>query len=631
MSPLHHSINWKITLTAMIAGGALAWIDYTIAPNAESIQKTRLSDNTHEAIGTKVLDSDSTSHSSPLAERRHLLETIASMDATALRERIDSLAGARDSGSWKVIMSCYSRWLELDPESAAAHVLSSPSSTGRSPQIFLEWSRTDRDAAFAFAATVSDNQLRANIQLTIGSDFAADDPAGYVNWLQMRDAEGRMALAKATSFAFRELAMLDPQGTADRLLGIGDDTVVQAGLRVVDAWLEGGGDLMAVRDWAESLTVSQGKWLALAPVINALAKSDPDAVGRMIAEMKVPYFELHDEMTAVGLRSDQYPVPALLKQLTAESPATAVKWSQRYLTGVALSGALRQIDSILADGDSDEALLNFCESAPLVPHDSLYNRKWNDFPGAADRLLQSDSFTEANREGFFSHWARADAESALRYLIAQPASVGNDGLINQHLPTVFESLAWSKPSEALQYLDQLPEGELRNMATAATINGITWEKLDKSVELLDSITDPELHREASRRIGGAMMGTEEPSKVVEWANTLPPSSRDAVMANVGVHWLATGDPQGQQWLESLPEGSSQHDTALKSAADRLTSRDPVEALRRANEISDPAARIDLLDSIIDTIALENPIRALEVIAKAPLTPEARQRLTSLIE
>ena len=616
----------------MIAGGALAWIDYTIAPNAESIRKTRLSDNTHEAIGTKVLDSDSTSHSSPLAERRHLLETIASMDATALRERIDSLAGARDRGSWKVIMSCYSRWLELDPESAAAHVLNSPDSTGRSPQIFLEWSRTDRDAAFAFAATVSDNQLRANIQLTIGSDFAADDPAGYVNWLQMRDAEGRMALAKATSFAFRELAMLDPQGTADRLLGIGDDKVVrQAGLRVVDAWLEGGGDLMAVRDWAESLTVSQGKWLALAPVINALAKSDQDAVGRMIAEMKVPYFELHDEMTAVGLRSDQYPVPALLKQLTAESPATAVKWAQEYLTGVALKSSLQTISSTLAEGDSDTALLDFCESAPPEAPSNLSYRKWNDYPTAADRILQSDSFTERERQSFFRRWAKTDAEGTLRYLIAQSASVDNDSLINQQLPTVFKSLAQSKPSEALQYLEQLPMGEVRNMATAATIDGIKWDKLDKSVELLESITDPERHSEASRRIAGVMMRVEEPSKVVEWANTLPPSSRDAVMGNVGVSWLTTGDPQGQQWLESLPEGSSQRDTALKSAADRLTSSDPVEALRRANEINDPAARIDLLDAIVDTVALENPLRALEVIAKAPLTPEARQRLTSLIE
>jgi len=75
------------------------------------------------------------------------------MDALALRTRIESIAKNRDGESWKEIFGYYSRWLDLDPESAAAHVLFGPYATGRSLQVFREWALTDRDAAFVFSTT----------------------------------------------------------------------------------------------------------------------------------------------------------------------------------------------------------------------------------------------------------------------------------------------------------------------------------------------------------------------------------------------------------------------------------------------------------------------------------------------
>ena len=457
-----------------------------------------------------------------------ILRQLAKLDPRAALAKIPDTGGAK----YPMLVAVYEGWAETDPEGALSQIRQETDKRARHgclTAIIEQIGREDRHAATKlFSDSVADKTLTWN---------AWDKMSAFFNdW-------ARESPAEALSSALK----------------------LNAATRAVDG-LWGG-----IRGWARSDGTTAAAWIAAnlpdnlqregtIQLVQSWANTNPkQAADFMLGKHDSDEKHKIDRWSHTIFGQGMWNV---LHSWADSSFSDAAKWVDA-VEDPQLKSELHK--SILAMTDDREAALEYALE------------RIND-PVMLDAVIsRSESFARAGDATAGLAWAKENLKAPEHFEKFERELI--DGL-----------LRW-RPSEAIEYLDDLPSG------TAKT----------------DSYQTAAEH-----------WGRAEPENVKAWLDKLPPGEeRDAATLGLAEGWLDNDLETAEKWIASIPSDNLRDQLTDRHARARMHVKDIDRSIEIAQQIHDPHLREQTMESILYTwfideakaVAARNYIRETDLISE----------------
>jgi hypothetical protein len=206
--------------------------------------------------------------------------------------------------------------------------------------------------------------------------------------------------------------------------------------------------------WAQSLTNPDEKSAAVEEVMWAMSDSDPATAAQQVRAINNP--ELLENIAS-----------SIAESLAAKNPAQAMQWAEAIPAGAAQDEAV------------SGALTGWAKTDPK---------------GALSSLLAKYTKNADAAEGVFEEWASNSPEEAA----AQARQVADPALREQAVSGVVNG--WlnngNDPQAVEQWVDQLPEGKDRDVASAAVVDVLSVEEPQLAWDRALTIKDAQVRQEA---------------------------------------------------------------------------------------------------------------------------------------
>ena len=205
--------------------------------------------------------------------------------------------------------------------------------------------------------------------------------------------------------------------------------------------------------WAQTLTDPAEKSAAIEEVMWSMSDSDPAAAAAQVKQINNP-----ELLQNIG--------GSIAESLADKDPATAIKWAEAIPAGAAQDEALSGALSGWAKTD----------------------------PKAALAYYQSKHSTNFDaQEGIFEQWATNDPQAAA----AQARQIA-DATSQEHavIGVVNGWLNESDTQDVEQWVDRLPAGHQRDVASAAIVDALSVEDPQPAWDRALTISDPQVRQEA---------------------------------------------------------------------------------------------------------------------------------------
>jgi hypothetical protein len=485
------------------------------------------------------------------ASRLRALLTL--LPAEHLAQLLAATAVRRGDPEARLRQITFTVWTELDAPAAArwaaalAHgdTIDAATRARYLTEAALAWSATAFDAAYAWATSLPDSALGADLARQLLARLAATDPVRAVALARAAGDEFFKASQKALFFAWAEH---DPAAAIQTL---GPD------------WIESpkipAPFFVALRQWFARDPQSAFAWIIAQPVregdsynrllYSACARLGDDPVtARAAADLLLAHPELSDQLGGLGMLASCW---------TRQNPSAVLTW---------LDG--------LADPRTRNHLIEQC-----IGFGNAYDLPIDDFLAFARRLPEGRDRDE-KIAGRIDSWASQDPERALAWLSAHespdlaPVAARVQG-------TLLARLAQTNPAAALAKWQSLPAGPDQSAAVGPLAQA--WAK-----------TDPVAAARWLTAQLPALSSSAEKSKSV---------------VSLGSAWAQTDAPSAIRWmseqLATLPatpdaSGIDQARGSYQYIARRFAHTAPSAALQLAATTPDPSVR----KTIYNTLAYE---------------------------
>jgi len=202
---------------------------------------------------------------------------------------------------------------------------------------------------------------------------------------------------------------------------------------------------------------------------------------------------------------------------------------------------------------------------------------------------------------------------------------GSDFLTSQMFEEAADEWAETNPSAAMAWLE-------RNMDDARVnskvIDEVTdeWAKTDpnRAAAWIDANLDsPHMTDTVSGRAAGEW-AAKDPQAAAEWAASLPRDMQDRTNAYVARQWPNDQIDQAVDWVDASRDPGL--DSAREAIADRIDGKDPAEAIRVANSITDPKVRERSLVRSAQAMARQNKEAVVAWLPVSGLSVKAQQQV-----
>lgn len=346
------------------------------------------------------------------------------------------------------------------------------------------------------------------------------------------------------AIVYARFAELNPVAAVERLLnqGTGDESLLT---RVFHVW--GEHDFEAALAHAKTLPPDK-RVAAATGVLEASEDQSPQRRAAIAQE-----FSLQTVLARMQTNDLLESNPALAWQEALQEPRGSQRATQ-----------LRQIVAVWAQSDPEQAL-------------------------AATAQLQSGDLPDSLRAIVIEHWADANRDAALAWILAQPESASRAGLI----AALGRAVAAREPDSALTLAHLFDGVERRAMLEAAFI---AWSEADAPAALaaLQQLPDPNLPIDLKLQMA-AQWAHADPSAAFEWALTQDATMQNANLAVMPLQFLAGQDPEAALRMATRLSGM-QKQQAIAAIATRWAQDDP----RAASAWLESAAGEFAADGVGDT-------------------------------
>ena len=506
-----------------------------------------------------------------------------------------------------IIDAIIGRWTELDAAGALDFVRKNSNNIGSYSKVILrEWAATDLDAAAEAAAF---GPQPGEIQSVI-EGAQADKLEHLLDFLQQR---GFIHGDNGYHFdpLYSRLANQNPARAASLVLDFQKETYANQTLlrKVVSSWTKD--DPSAALQWAEETENVADRDRALLAVAAGWLEANPlEGIRQMWDRVDFGGQPNHPIAmnTAKMSNSDFAELIALVDDRRTDNPAQAAQAIEAMLNGLGdtPSDRLAQILPLIGENDDTGKLLDRISATSM-------KMAANDEAMVMDaiRLTPNPFAQEAIIQGLVNHWATSDPARALEFLneLDRPMErVYRFGSILENLfsetndiaatfakipvtmhEQALESFAWNltddRPTEALAFLDTLPESPNRDQAIQHAIGYTT---------------------------------RENPQTAAAWVEAEPEGKlRQYGALNLANAWARFDSEGAAAWAESLPSGRSR-DWALREAATAMALEQPGRAVEMAKKIVDENARSEAMITALQALARRDPNAALGALSGVDL-------------
>lgn len=197
------------------------------------------------------------------------------------------------------------------------------------------------------------------------------------------------------------------------------------------------------------------------------------------------------------------------------------------------------------------------------------------------------------------NWALSDADAALAWMDQQPNGMIKERQLNGIMQ------GWTKTDlpAAADYARVHLDGSItRESHVALAANRFAQDDPSAALRYIDSLPDGTAKRQAEQ-MAAIKWAYNDPAAAAAWVSSLPPE-RQGAATGVASMW-ATQDPAAAgKWVSTLP--LSVRDSALTAYSASLASTDPVAALDWTGAIQSPEIRAATVDRLLEEWLVRDP-------------------------
>ena len=195
-------------------------------------------------------------------------------------------------------------------------------------------------------------------------------------------------------------------------------------------------------------------------------------------------------------------------------------------------------------------------------------------------------------------WGRSNPQAAFEAL--QTAGASRPDLREFAERLLFDHWASADPSAAWDAVGQLADGRQRAMIESGILQSLSQVDPSLTAERLSELSSTSAHLDELIPAFEATAGNlaaSDPRAAATWAMGLPDgSAREAAVSGVIGVWLYQDYEAAAAWVRSLPEGDVR-DSGVDRMVAATRNRNPQEAFRLAEGVSDPGRRSRLLSMV----------------------------------
>lgn len=514
-------------------------------------------------------------------------------------------------------------WATLDPHGALAFL--QKNDPGDVSPLMREWLRNDANAAVA--ALINGGNATSKVLRRMLGDIARVIPAQLavaVSALPKPDSYWDVA-AKDAFAAFAQKDLDAARSAAESVQGPQRERALSG---VAMVWA--GKDGPAALAWAEGLEEGETRNAALRAVMAGWAKTDPLAALEKVSLMPPNHVE---GISASDIRA------GVLKEAANKDLDGTLRW-------------LRENPGKLGDPNFEGLQQVLSERLGRSPIATLQSLARSGVAGL-DSLLRS---------AFLNAKAVTHSHAIWEWLQQQP----DDDFTRSARSALLGSVAFVKPTDSLQFLEQLPNTpenrEILERVTGYLIHGGTqmhqfevfYEKASPHIRALLVETafqngsgftsfDPALwvsrldelkDLPADRRADAVgrlayRWARSDPEKAIQWARSLQdPQQREEALGQA-VYVSADIDPRKTAtWVSSLPPGADR-DVAASYLANVITHSDPQKGWTLAMSIQNPEKRLGSLTIAYTSMHKRDPAAARQMVKDAHIPATDKETLLKL--
>ena len=196
---------------------------------------------------------------------------------------------------------------------------------------------------------------------------------------------------------------------------------------------------------------------------------------------------------------------------------------------------------------------------------------------------------------------------------------------------ISQQIAQSDVTEALSWVDSLPDKEVGSHAYDQLISQWVYRDVDGLLEHLESTGDQDRINKQASSIA-TQLGQINLSRAAQWATSLEDEeARANAMSRVASEWLDHNPLEASEWISTLEEGKAR-DEAVGSLVNEIRRSDPVSAFAWAATVGDDSSRKSLTRRVVDELKRSNQSdTALREINSSNLSDKEKEYLLGRIE
>ena len=395
-------------------------------------------------------------------------------------------------------------------------------------------------------------------------------------------------------------------------------------------------DFPAALAWAKALEVGDTRNSSLAAVAGALAKTDPAAALKLVADnfnrreaanaysnvfaawaennydaaltaalaIEDPQIRTRALQATLGKRVDADPRGVLEVVKTSRSQdlrwnvadRAMERWLERDFT------AARDYALTLPAGELRQAMLQSVarEMTRRDPADAL---TWV-------QAITNESDRDEALESLFSTWAGRDSAAALAAAKALPEGQLRSTALSQ----MAQSLIDIDVTAALAAIGELPPGQARQNATQNI--AYQWARIDPKAAATWMLANAQQDQPWSLQQVMYQWTRTDPDGALEWAAALPEGQQKGQVIGVALGQMARGDvTHAAELIANLPAESQR--AAVGNFTANWASRDPGAAAKWAAELADPEAQASAFGTLAMQWAQRDAAAATKWLEKLP--------------
>lgn len=467
------------------------------------------------------------------AHRSHdLMEFFRDVTTGEMVGIAEELMELPDATRWLAMGALMDRWVELDPEAAAAFVSKAPGDRADLENAFTHaWALHDPEAVIRWAQQLPYSH-RMDVQRSIANALSwkyRDDPAKGVTLLLEAGMLREDHFGGGAIFA--AWAKRDPRAALACAAGV-ENTKLRRGL------MEN-----ALKGWAQSDSAKAAAW----------CRQIPDANSRNEATAAVAIGMAGTDLEQ-GLALARSLPEGRTRDRTMASMAIELLWSSRgeavqilaaipFETG---NEALEYVYNSWASDDAGAAAASLCERLDRLP------------AGTEERFAV-EKFLEESQD-FFSRFGSDAVVKALAHGMSESSGEPRA----RTLEKAAEKWASQNPVEARTWAEALPEGAARERALAGIARGWTGGSITEAAAWLDALpASPS--RDAAVGSFARTVLARDPAGALAWMRTIPDSDRRlATLQTAWADWMKDSPKAAAEWRKSSPDLTAAERSHLRS-------------------------------------------------------------------